>query len=249
MSKKIARELMALNLRFYTTFASFFAASRSVSDPALSCILPYISERVRVLDVGCGHGRLALLLDQKRPDSTYLGIDFVPEFVKLAHAQTEHLLNIAAKFLVLDITHSGWGKSLGETPFDCGVMLAVLHHLPGFDFRARLLREVASLLSFNGSLVLSTWQFLNNVRMQKKIINWKEVGIDEEKLEPGDYLLSWKRGGVGQRYCHLVDKAELTRLAKKAGLSIRKTWRAGGREGNLSLYAVLEKGVAKTPLR
>jgi SAM-dependent methyltransferase len=241
MSKKIAKRLMALNLRFYTIFAPSFAASRSVSDPALSCILPYIPERVRVLDVGCGHGRLALLLDQKRPGSTYLGIDFVPEIIKLARVRTKSLLNISADFFVVDITRPDWSKKFSKTNFDCLVALAVFHHLPGFNLRARVLRQSAGLLAPGGKLILSTWQFLDSPRMQKKIINWKEAGIDEGKLEPGDYLLSWKRGGVGRRYCHLVDKTELTRLAKKAGLFIRKTWRAGGREGNLSLYAVLEK--------
>jgi hypothetical protein len=75
--------------------------------------------------------------------------------------------------------------------------------------------------------------------MLKRIVPWNKVGIDEQELEPGDALLSWKRGGTGLRYCHWIEEDELHSLATLAGLSIVKTFRAGGREGNLSLYSVL----------
>lgn len=39
--------------------------------------------------------------------------------------------------------------------------------------------------------------------------------------EPGDYLLDWKRGGQGLRYCHLVDEAEVERLAAGSGFRAR----------------------------
>ena len=77
--------------------------------------------------------------------------------------------------------------------------------------------------------------------MRRKIVDWAEVGIPQEDLEPGDYLLDWKRGGRGLRYCHLVDEAEIGRLAARGGFRVRETFRAGGHEGNLSLVAVLEK--------
>jgi hypothetical protein len=41
------------------------------------------------------------------------------------------------------------------------------------------------------------------------------------------------------RYCHLVDEEELQQLATASGLRLLETFRAGGREGDLSLGAVL----------
>jgi 2-polyprenyl-3-methyl-5-hydroxy-6-metoxy-1,4-benzoquinol methylase len=131
--------------------------------------------------------------------------------------------------------------ALPGAPFDCAVVLAVLHHIPGYNLRERVLRDVAALLEPHGCLILSTWQFLDSSRMRRKIVDWAGVGIAEEALEPGDYLLDWKRGGSGLRYCHLVDKPEVERLAAESGLRVCETFRAGGREGDLSLFAVLER--------
>ncbi|HIE53791.1 MAG TPA: class I SAM-dependent methyltransferase, partial [Chromatiaceae bacterium] len=233
--------LLALNREFYATFAHPFAASRPVSDPGLRCVLSHIPRRARVLDVGCGNGRLALLLDRERPGATYLGLDAVPEVIEVARAQAEPLTSISAEFRVADVARPGWSDALLGTTFDCAALLAVLHHIPGFDLRARVLCDLAGLLEPGGRLILSTWQFLGSRRLRRKIVDWMEVGIAEEKLEPGDYLLDWKREGRGLRYCHLVDEAEVERLAAESGFYVQKTFRAGGREGNLSLFAVLDK--------
>ena len=241
MHEEIAERLLALNRAFYATFARPFAASRPTSDPALVCILLHIPQRASVLDVGCGNGRLALLLDRERPGATYLGVDAVPELVELARAQADQLTTIAVEFRVADVARPDWDRALPGAPFDCVVALAVLHHIPGFDLRVGVLREIAGLLKPGGRLVISTWQFLGSARMRRKIVDWAEVGIAEESLEPGDYLLDWKREGHGLRYCHLVDEAEVERLAAGSSLCLRETFRAGGREGDLSLFAVFDR--------
>ena len=241
MDEETAEKLHALNREFYSAFAHAFAASRPASDPALVCILPYIPRRARVLDVGCGNGRLALLLDRERPGATYLGVDAAPRLIELAKAGAGRLANVSAAFRVVDLTTPGWGEALSGSPYDCGVVLAVLHHIPSFDRRVRVLSEIANAVKPGGCLIVSTWQFLDSARLRRKIVDWAEVGIAEGALEPGDYLLDWRRGGRGLRYCHLVDQGELERLAAESGLRTRETFRAGGRERNLSSYVILDK--------
>ena len=240
MENGTAERLLALNREFYATFARPFAASRPVSDPGLACILPYIPGRASVLDVGCGNGRLASLLDRERPGATYLGLDAVPEMIEVARVQSETLAAISAGFLVTDVSRPGWAQGLPGAPFDCGVGLAFLHHIPGFDQRVQVLREIAGTLKHDGCLILSTWQFLDSARLRRKIVDWTEVGVAADALDAGDYLIDWHREGRGLRYCHLVDEAEMARLAAGSGFCVRETFRAGGREGTLSLIAILD---------
>ena len=243
MDQETVDRLLTVNRRFYADFAQPFAASRSLSDPALVSILPYLPHHARVLDVGCGNGRLAHLLDRERPGATYVGVDAAPELVGLASVESSGLLNVTATFRVIDIAQPEWASALPTgahgPPYDCVVALAVLHHIPSFRLRERVMRDVAGLLAPEGLLLLSTWQFLESARMRRKIADWSEVAISTDEVEPGDYLLDWKRGGRGLRYCHLVDEAEIQDLAAAGGFCVLSVFRAGGCEGNLSLFSVL----------
>jgi SAM-dependent methyltransferase len=248
MKKEMIDRLLAINRDFYASFAEHFAASRSVSDPALTSILPYLPSGARILDVGCGNGRLALLLEDERPGSGYVGVDAIPELIEEAQAHAEELSHTEAVFATLDIAEEGWTEKLLTVAdldsvakgFDCVVALAVLHHVPGFDLRARVLGEIAGLLADEGYVILSTWRFLAHGRMRQKVVAWDNVGIDDADLDPGDFLLDWKRGGRGVRYCHLIDEKEVMQLADASNLTVRKMFRAGGREGDLSLFAILD---------
>ena len=239
MDSRVADRLLALNREFYRDFAAHFAASRSVDDPALTAILPHLPRCGSLLDVGCGNGRLVSLLARERPGLRYLGVDAAPELLAAARARAAALTAVAVSFRPADIARPGWSRPLPR-PFDCAVLLAVLHHIPGFDRRAAVLRETGSLLVPGGRLIFSTWQFLAHARLRRKIVPWETLAISQDDLEPGDYLLDWKRGGRGVRYCHLVDEGEAARLAAAAGLDLVTTFRAGGREGDVSLFVVCD---------
>lgn len=240
MDESTVERLLALNREFYAAFADQFAGSRTLADPALTGILPHILAQARVLDVGCGNGRLAPLLDRERPGATYVGVDAVPELIELARSQAANLNSVTAQFHVADIARPNWSLVIDSLLVDTIVCLAVLHHIPSLDLRLLVMREMRRVLAPGGTVILSTWQFLDSERMRRKIVDWSEVGMAEGDLESGDYLLDWKRGGRGLRYCHLVDKAEVERLAAESGLRVRETFRAGGREGDLSLFAILQ---------
>jgi SAM-dependent methyltransferase len=239
MDPETIETLLALNRRFYTDLAAPFSASRPAGDPALATILPHIPGHARLLDVGCGNGRLARLLDRERPGAAYTGVDWSPAFIEPLRASPPP--HMAATFHLADVTRPGWTRLLPAEPYDCAVLLAVLQHIPSLGLRAQVLQEAGTVVRPAGVLLVSAWQFLERPRMRRKVVPWEEAGIAAERLEPGDYLLRWERGGHGRRYCHLLDEAELQQLAAACGWRAESTWRAGGCEGDLGLYAALRR--------
>jgi hypothetical protein len=115
----------------------------------------------------------------------------------------------------------------------------VLHHLPGWQLRREVMAGLASLLEPGGQMVVSTWQFMHSARLRRKIVPWQAIGLTPDQVEPGDFLLDWRRGGYGLRYCHFVAESEMVELAEIAGMALRAMFRADGREGDLNLFTVL----------
>jgi 2-polyprenyl-3-methyl-5-hydroxy-6-metoxy-1,4-benzoquinol methylase len=231
MDTRLVNQLLELNRTFYVRFAGAFSETRPSTQLSLTRILTYISNGVKVLDVGCGNGRVAQRLAQEQRRVSYLGLD-LPEMVEIAAARCAGL---AAQFRPVDITQPGWNQNLGA-PFDIVLLLAVLHHIPGFDLRREVLRSVCAVLRPGGRLVMTNWQFARAERLRKKMVSWQTIGIDEHDLEPGDALLDWKRGGVGYRYCHLVTETEVEQLAAQSGFKVLEQFCA---DADLNLYSIL----------
>jgi SAM-dependent methyltransferase len=238
MDTATADTLLRLNRVFYERFAAEFAQSRTPNQPGWRQLLPYLPEQGRLLDVGCGHGRLARLLDQRGSRLAYVGVDSSPQLLAIARADAVALA-MPTDFIEADVTASGWAARLPSGSFDAVVALAVLHHIPGRQLRRDLLTQLAGLLAADGVLVLSTWQFMNEARLRRKIVPWGAAGLTPEQVEAGDALLDWQRGGAGLRYCHLVDETELAELVASAGLGVRAIFYDDGRNNNLNLFAVL----------
>ena len=230
MDDAIVRRLVALNEAFYSRFAAPFAASRAGPQPGYERLLAYVpAGRPRVLDAGCGDGRFGRTLRASGREADYVGVDFSAALLATA--------DVAGRFEQRDLSQPGSLDGLGR--FDLIVCLSTLQHIPGRRNRARLLAEMAAYLNAGGHVALANWQFLGSARQRRKIRPWAEVGLDERDVEPGDYLLSWQRGGEGRRYVALVDDEETRRLAEGAGLRIVELFRSDGREGDLNLYALL----------
>ena len=204
MNAQLQERLLAINREFYVRFAQEFAGTRTVEHANLTAIMPYLRNGVKLLDIGCGSGRVAERLDREKLAVDYLGVDVTPSFVESARRRAAGLARVRAEFQLLDITRQGWTESLVARfdPFDVALAAAVLHHIPGFELRCAVLGAVRSLLRPGGILVLSNWQFQNDPRLRKKVVAWDHLDIDAGGLEEGDTLIDWKRGGDGYRFCH-----------------------------------------------
>jgi 2-polyprenyl-3-methyl-5-hydroxy-6-metoxy-1,4-benzoquinol methylase len=238
MDADLQKRLVALNREFYARFAQEFSRSRTVEHVNLSAIMPYLRAGVKLLEIGCGSGRLAERLDREKIALDYLGVDVTPEFIEAAHRRSVRMAHVRAEFQLHDITAADWAEALrSKAPFDVAVAAAVLHHIPGFEPRCAVLAAVRSLLRTGGILVLSNWQFQNDPRLLRKVVPWDVAGIDERTLEEGDALIDWKRGGSGYRYCHLLNEAEVERAASRSGYRVLSQINT---DRDLNLWSVLQ---------
>jgi SAM-dependent methyltransferase len=206
--------LNQLNFLFYQTTAKSFDETRARPWSGWPRLLPHLPDPaekpLRVLDLGCGNGRFALFLYPHRP-ITYDGIDSSPFLLKRA----DYALRAAG------IPHRlHLGDLLGEWPFtavyDLVVLFGVMHHIPAFENRRRLLQAAYDRLTPGGLLVVTFWVFYEAEDLRQRIVPWSDARVPpayrQLDLEPHDYLLDWRRDTPALRYCHYVDEAESAKL-------------------------------------
>jgi len=236
MREEVINLLNDLNRTFYDELAEAFAASRGTSEPGLVRALAQAQPGARVLDLGCGQGRVAGLLPA---GCEYVGMDFSSEMLAIAEraANTSHL-GSTPRFVIGDLLDPAW-PTLVPGRYDWVVLRAVLHHIPGAENRQAIVNRAAGCLAPQGRLLLANWQFLEIERLRRRLLPWDVTGLLPDDVEPGDYLLNWQREGYGIRYVHLIDEDETTTLTTSAGLTIETLFRADGHHNNLTLYAVM----------
>ena len=70
----------------------------------------------------------------------------------------------------------------------------------------------------------------------------EKIGIKESDVDPGDFLLDWRRGGFGLRYVHHFSEDELNMLAAESGFRVVESFHSDGITGDLGLYQIWEIG-------
>ena len=238
MELATARQLADLNRRFYEAHAVAFAESRPRLHPGVRRVLGLIPPGARVLELGCGDGKVGRWLAANAALAAYLGLDSSQAMLDRAREGS----GMGVTFALADLTSPDWPQVLPPAPFDWILAFAVFHHLPGFEARARLLRQLAGHLTARGTLVMSNWQFTRSDRLQKRIVPWPEVNLNDSDVEQNDFLLSWEREGRrGLRYVHVLDESEARQMAEGAGLAVVEVFRSDGVSGELADYVRMTK--------
>lgn len=244
MRDETARALAGLNRRFYERHAADFSGTRGEPWPGWERCRPFLLppvSPVRVLDAGCGNGRLgAWLLAQSGSSVRYVGLDASPALL----AEARRRLPADVRLVCGDLLAGGLAARLGDG-FDAVALFGVLHHVPRRTAREALVRELARLLAPGGHLLATVWRADGFARFQSRFLPWTAceartgVVIDPDDVEPGDVLLPWKHDPAALRYCHFPDEAEMAGWLDASGLPLRESFDADGREGELNRYWVL----------
>jgi SAM-dependent methyltransferase len=237
MQDDIIQQLRRLNQEFYQTFASSFAETRGRLQPGVTQTLSQAAAADSILDLGCGNGGVARHLAEFGHTGEYYGLDSSPALIEIAAENCSHP---KAQFFVADLADPDWPRFVPES-FNLVFAFAVLHHIPGQALRIQLLKQIHDLLPAGGRFTLSNWNFPESKRLQKRVLPWSTVAIEEKDIDPGDALLDWRRDGYGLRYVHHFSEDELKNLAQAAGFSVVQTFYSDGEGGRLGMYQVWEK--------
>jgi SAM-dependent methyltransferase len=240
------RALAAINTDFYRDRATEFSSKRTSPWPGWAGLRPALRDvpgtrAVRVLDVGCGHGRFARwaaeALAPRALDVT--GVDASVPLLELARRTGPP----GARWQVADVIAAP--DALPSGPFDLVALLAVIHGVPGRERRRALLDECAARVAApGGRLVLTTW-----LRGEtERAIDWNsyssraDMPIDCAQLEPGDRLIPWGPGDRVVRYFHFFDESELASWTAGLPLALESRYRADGHTGDQNEYFVFRAG-------
>ena len=219
MKKETADDLLNLVKRNYEEIAADFDVTRRKALwPEIKDLAAAVYPGARVLDAGCGNGRLLDAFKNKKIE--YLGVDNSAKLIKAArHNYPGH------KFLVGDILKL---DAIPDDNFDYIFCLAVLQHIPSEKLRRQALEEMRNKLNPNGKIIISAWNLWSPVWGKKKYShlifkNWFLKLGRQNRLDFGDIIFPWKNS-LGQetssRYYHAFIKREFKKLARKIGLEL-----------------------------
>lgn len=233
MDEATINRLNAINRAFYETTASEFDATRGQSWPGWNPLISHLATPLSVLDVGCGNGRFGVFLREHLTGPiAYTGLDSNQTLLDAAHKALDPQPDMVLSLLSFDLLIN----PLPQTLHNVVVLFGVLHHVPGWSTRERLMRDLAACVAPGGYLAVAAWCFFEYARFRERIVPWPEDIV----VEGHDYLLDWRRGERAYRYCHYVDEAEHAALMQATGLTEITTYRDDGFTGDVNRYTLLK---------
>lgn len=226
MDEEKARKIVSQVQVDYSVIADHFSKTRRGLWPGLLRFKELVKEKDRVLDVGCGNGRLFEMFKGK--DVNYVGVDVSKKLVRIASSKYG-----SAEFKMA----SGLDLPFKDDSFDAVFSVAVLHHVPSKKLRLKFLKEAKRVLKEKGVLVVLVW---NLWRRNFLFYHLKHffLKIFGSGLDFFDIYYPWKddKGEVmAERYIHCFFKRELVGLVKEAGFEVKE---AGFTKGKRNIFIV-----------
>lgn len=229
-------QLNALTSDFYAREAASFSATRQAPwrgwDEAWELIGTHSPAFARsgrdasaagdtalsVLDLGCGNLRFEHFL-AKCTDAPLrvTALDNCPALAATAKADLPDTITV--EFQTLDLVESLLGGTFAERlpheTCDLAVAFGLMHHLPTFALRTRLLTGLLESLRPGGFAIVSFWQPLNDPRLAAKAAATTAEGraaLGLPAFRENDFLLGWQQAQGVYRFCHHTPEQEIDAL-------------------------------------
>lgn len=210
--KNKEKEILNIVKSNYNKIAKEFAVSRNKKMwPEIVKQVEKIDKGKRVLDLGCGTGRLLEELIKK--DIEYTGIDNSKELLKIArnNYKKEKVVFLEDDILSLE--------KIKNQKFDYIFFIAVLHHLPSKKLRRKALLKIKEKMKEDSVLIISVWNMWQWKKFRKPIIKSYFFNIFKG-LKPRDLIFNWGGKNKSSRYYFAFNKNIFIKEVKKAGFKI-----------------------------
>ena len=203
-------DVIQQNHDVYNAIASQFSSTRSFLWKDLLPLAVFARDGDRVLDLGCGNGRLRQLFNKK--NISYVGLD-----------QSEGLIAQARKKFPEVRFDIGEMRSLpfADSSFDSVYCVAAFHHLPDHVSQLACLKEIVRVLSPGGKVIMVNWN-ANGAWGKKKLETGKWKVVDEQLL-----MVPWKNAWgkiLGERLYYAFTIEELENIFIQAGLIVEEQY-------------------------
>lgn len=197
MTQDFANQLISQLESDYNHIAGHFAQTRQAAWPEFESLRALIgtenAEQTKLLDIGCGNGRLANSI----PAVNYTGLDLSRQLLNIAQIKYPQYKFVQGSMLNLPFP---------DQSFDVIACIATFQHIPSQAYRLKAMQEMKRILKPSGHIFMMNWNLIGQENYQTCLAP-QRAGYDD-----GDYLIPWKndQGEVrAQRYYHGFELAEL----------------------------------------
>lgn len=199
----MAKDLLEKTQKDFDLIADDFSRTRGKLWPEFLLFKKFVKEKDKVLDEGCGNGRLIEVIKDLKVD--YTGIDFSERLLELARKRYPNFKFVKGSILDLPFP---------DNYFDVVFSIAVLHHIPSKELREKAVSEIKRVLKPEGKLILSVWDFRGDKKLIFLLLRYSFLRlIGRSKLDFGDVFVPW--GKKVNRYYHFFTQREILKLIKK----------------------------------
>jgi len=175
MDIETQKKLLELVKKNYEEIADKFNETRKKHLEPLWSELVNLARQIKdgskVLDVGCGNGRLLEAFKDK--EVKYLGVDSSEKLIELARSRFPKF-----QFTVGDILELG---KIPEINFNFVFCVAVLHHLPGTDLRVAALKQLKNKIISDGKIIITVWNLWSQIKFRKLIFKFLLLKLIKKK--------------------------------------------------------------------
>lgn len=219
MDKSLAQNILHEIESGYDLISSKFSQTRSHFWWDLEYIKNYTKNGDRILDFGCGNGRLLELIGDK--NMQYHGVDISEKLIEIARCKYH------GNHISFQKISSSPSLSFEDNFFNVVYSIAVFHHFPGQEYQLHRAKELYRVTKPGGKIIITVWNLWQRKYIFFILKNWLRKIAGKNQLGWNDTYIAFTDNNkkIFQRYHHAFTRGELARIFQEAGFKVIKCQR------------------------